>query len=124
MALVVHVESVVDRSNVTVTAAPNPVYEQAPDASGLRFAFGLRVAESAGVATRLVSMKINGEDYTPQIERLFGATRVPANGALQANIKANVPYAPSEQYIELGGVDEGSGQRWYRTVSVRFLPAQ
>jgi hypothetical protein len=117
----VRVESVVDRSNVAVNIAPNPVYEQAPDASGMRYVFSVRLAEAAGVSTRLVSMKINGEDYSSEIDRLFGTSNIPASGAIEATIKANVPYVPSNQYLEFGGIDS-NGQRWYRTVSVRFLP--
>jgi hypothetical protein len=118
----VRVDSVVDKSNVTASVAPNPVYEQEPDASGMRFSFGVRIAESAGVGTRLVSMKINGEDYSSEIGRIFPTTSIPASGAIEATIKANVTYVPSDQYLEFGGIDDASGQRWYRTVAVRFLP--
>ncbi len=117
----VRVDVALDRSRVDASVTPNPVFEQEPDSTGARWFFQIRLREEAGVATRVDTFKVNGADYSAQIETLFGSSRIAASGSIQANLRAaNLP-APSEQYFEVGGVDEGTGQRWYRTISASFL---
>jgi hypothetical protein len=118
----VRVEAAADRSRVSVSVSPNPVYAREPDATGSRWFFEVLVQEEAGVATRLDTFKINGEDYSGRIEALFGSAALAPSGSLRASLRAANLFAPSEQYFELGGYDEATGQRWYRTVAVSFLP--
>ncbi|MFN0172592.1 MAG: trypsin-like peptidase domain-containing protein, partial [Bryobacteraceae bacterium] len=117
----VRVDVALDRSRVNASVSPNPIFEQEPDSTGARWFFQIRLQEEAGVATGLDTFKVNGVDYSSQIQSLFGATRIAANGSIQANLQAANLSVPTEQYFEVGGVDEGSGQRWYRTISASFL---
>lgn len=118
----VRVEVAADRSRVSVSVSPDPVYAREPDDTGSRWFFEVLVREEAGVATRLDTFQINGEDYSGRIEALFGSAALPPSGTLRASLRAANLFAPSEQYFELGGYDETTGQRWRRTVAVSFLP--
>jgi hypothetical protein len=118
----VRAELKLDRSNVAIAIAPNPVYEQPPDADGARWSFQIRIAEKAGVATRLTSVKMNGIDYSRYISSWFGADRIDGSGSLAADLRSAGPFFPGDQYFEFAGVDESSGQPWYQTAVVAFVP--
>ncbi|MGH9718768.1 MAG: BACON domain-containing protein [Bryobacteraceae bacterium] len=118
----VRVDMRYNRSAVAASVTPSPVVEQAADADGARWFFALRLEESAGVATRLTSLKINGVDYSSRIVEWFGTDRIAAGGNIQARLKMANLFVPSEQSFEFVGVDDGSGQTWSRTISARFLP--
>jgi hypothetical protein len=117
----VRVEIRMDRSQVQVTFDPNPVTEQPPDSDGVRWVFSIRLEEKAGAATRLTMFRINGEDFSKSIEYFFGGARLSANGKLEATLRATGPFAGA-QYFDFGGVDEASGQTWYQSVAVPFVP--
>jgi len=118
----VRVEAAADRSRVSVSVSPDPVYAREPDATGARWFFEVLVREEAGVGTRLDTFIINGEDHSRHLEALFGSAVLPPFGALRASLRAANLFTPSEQYFELGGYDETTGQRWRRTLAVSFLP--
>jgi hypothetical protein len=105
----------VDQSNVVATITPSPV-----DQSAGQWAFQIRLAETAGVATRITAAKFNGADYTSSIGAWFGATRIGANAAVVAPLTGAGRFPVGDQYFEFWGVDDANGQPWYRTAVVTF----
>jgi hypothetical protein len=101
------------QSNVSASITPATV-----SASAGAYSFTMQLAESAGVATTLTSVKINGVDYSSNIAAWFGAARIPAKGAVKASLHAS-GVAPGLQFFEFSGTDD-SGQQWYRVVSAMF----
>jgi hypothetical protein len=102
------------QSNVTAMVAPATV----TSSNGI-WSFQIQLADTAGVATRLTAIKINGTDYSANIAAWFGANQIPASGAILAQLKASgVPAGP--QYFEFWGADNASGQTWYRVATATF----
>lgn len=104
------------QSNVVETISPNPVYQ-----SGGQWSFKVRLAETAGVATHVAGMKINGTDYSSSVKVWFGAEGIAANGAIEAPLQAPGSYPAGIQYFEFWGTDDVSGQTWYRVASVSLM---
>jgi hypothetical protein len=105
----------VDQSNVAASISPSPVYQ-----SGGLWSFAIQLAETAGAATRVTTLRLNGTDYSAYIPAWFGTNHIAANGVIEAPLKA-AGLAPGDQYFEFEGTDDASGQTWYRvaTVSLR-----
>jgi hypothetical protein len=104
----------VDQSNIVASVSPNPVVQS----DGL-WSFRIRVAETNGAATRLTGLRVNGAEYSEYIASWFGTGSIAASGAIEASLTA-AGLAPGELYFEFWGVDEASGQEWYRVTSARF----
>ena len=116
----VRVDMRVDRSSVTASVTPSPVVAaDEPYADGARWSFTLRLQETAGMATRVTTLKINAADYSSRIAEWFGTDRIAASGRIEARLRMANLSVPTEQYFEVGGVD-ASGQRWYVTLAVPF----
>jgi hypothetical protein len=111
-----------DRSRVSLSVTPDPVYEQSPDSGGFRWFYGIQLNETAGVETRVTMFRIDGADLSPEIPLWFGSDRISAGGALSTGVKARYVNAPAEQYIEIAGVDVATNQFWSRTYTLRLLP--
>jgi hypothetical protein len=105
----------VDQSNVSAVISPNPVVQ-----SGALRSFQIRLAETAGAATRLTALKFNGEDYSSSIVAWFGTDRIPANGAIVAPLSTSGNFPRGDQYFEFWGIDDAGGQPWYRVATVTF----
>ncbi|MBZ5606351.1 MAG: serine protease [Acidobacteriia bacterium] len=105
----------IDVSSVTVTASPDPVPE-----NGTSWTLSLAVNEAAGASTSLTGLKIDGVDYSANIPTWFGGTHIAANGSLTGTIHTSGLYTPVTKYFEFFGKDDGSGQTWYRLVTVTF----
>ena len=88
--------------------------------SGAVRSFQIRLAETGGAATRLSALKFNGQDYSSSIADWFGTDRIPANGAIVAPLSTAGTYPRGDQYFEFWGVDDASGQPWYRVTTVTF----
>ncbi len=104
------------QSNVLETITPNPVYQ-----SGGQWSFKVRLGETGGVATHVTGMKIDGTDYSSSVKSWFGTDRIAANGAIEAPLQAPGSFPGGAQFFEFWGVDDVSGQPWYRVASVSFL---
>jgi hypothetical protein len=104
-----------NQSNVQPAINPNPVIQ-----SGGLWNFTVTLAETGGTGTTLTAVKVNGTDYTSGITSWFGSNYIPANGQLSAPLSATGRFPPGDQYFEFFGVDDGTGQTWYRTATVRF----
>jgi hypothetical protein len=65
-------------------------------------------------------MKFNGADYSSSIVGWFGTDRIPASGAIVAALRGAGLFPHGDQYFEFWGVDEASGQSWYRVATVTF----
>ncbi len=83
------------------------------------WSFQMKLAETAGVSTTVTALKIGGTDYSGYITQWFGTNHLAANGTIQASLRASgVNGGP--QYFEFWGVDDASGQTWYRVASATF----
>jgi len=105
----------VDQSNVVPSIAPNPVAQ-----GGGQWSFQIRLLETAGASTRVTAMKFNGADYSANIVGWFGTNRIPASGAIVAPLHGSGVFPHGDQYFEFWGVDDASGQPWYRVAAVTF----
>jgi hypothetical protein len=65
-------------------------------------------------------MKFNGTDYSTSIAGWFGTTKIGANGAIVAPLTGNGLFPAGDQYFEFWGVDDATGQPWYRVATVTF----
>jgi hypothetical protein len=106
---------VLDQSNVVATVAPNPVVQD-----GGQWSFQIKLAETAGVATHITAAKFNGTDYSSNVGGWFGTTKISANGNIVAPLSGAGRFPAGDQYFEFWGVDDASGQPWYRTAVVTF----
>jgi hypothetical protein len=104
-----------DQSNVVAGITPNPVVQ-----NGAEWSFQIRLADTAGASTRVTALKFNGTDYTANIVKWFGTDRIAANGAIVATLHGAGLFPHGDQYFEFWGVDEASGQSWYRVATVTF----
>jgi hypothetical protein len=104
----------VNQSNVVASISPNPVYQ-----SNGQWSFTIRLAETAGAATTVTALRLNGMDFSPDIATWFGTAHIAANGVLQASLSA-ANMSPGNQFFEFEGIDDASGQTWYRTATVTF----
>jgi hypothetical protein len=100
---------------VVATITPNPVVQD----SG-QWSFQIKLAETAGVATHLTAAKFNGADYTSSMVRWFGTTNIGANTTIIAPLTGAGRFPSGDQYFEFWGIDDASGQPWYRTAIVTF----
>jgi hypothetical protein len=105
----------VDQSNVVASITPNPVVQ-----TSALWTFQIRLADTAGASTRVTAMKFNGTDYSANIADWFGTDRIAANGAIVAPLRGAGVFPHGDQYFEFWGVDEASGQPWYRVATVTF----
>src|SRR5208337_2539555 len=64
-------------SAVVPSIDQNPVFQQAPDASGNPWHFKITLSEESGVATTLKDFTIDGVSYATQIATLFGSATIP-----------------------------------------------
>jgi len=109
-------------SAVTSSVTPNPVYRQAPDASGATFSFTVQLQETAGVSTTLTDFTFDGMSFGGSLASFLGGATLPAHGTLTANLKAgNIP-VPSTVVMVFTGRDT-SGAAWSQQAAVPFLPA-
>ena len=106
-----------DRSNVKVSISPDPVYQT----NGL-WTLTIRLQDTGGAATRFTAFKLNGRDFSSGIAEWFGGDAIAAGGALQANLQSDAAFPAGDQYFEFWGVDTATGQPWYRSVAVSFVP--
>ena len=105
----------VDQSNVVASITPNPVVQ-----NGAEWSFQIRLADTAGASTRVTALKFNGTDYSANIATWFGTDRIAASGAIVATLHGAGVFPHGDQYFEFWGVDEASGQSWYRVATVTF----
>ncbi|MGO9257542.1 MAG: protease pro-enzyme activation domain-containing protein [Bryobacteraceae bacterium] len=108
-------------SQVTPSVTPNPVYQQAPDANGDRFFFTIQLKETAGVATTVTGLTLDGVSYAASIADFFGSTTLAAHGTLSASMKAANMSVPTSVTMGFTGRD-ASGATWTQQIAVPFLP--
>jgi hypothetical protein len=102
------------QSNVSAAVAPATVY-----ASNGIWSFQMQLTETAGVATHLTALKIDGTDYSANIAQWFGTNQIAADGSIQAPLQAS-GLPTGSQYFEFWGMDNASGQTWYRVATAAF----
>jgi uncharacterized protein (TIGR03437 family) len=104
-------------SAVVVSASPNPVYQQAPDAQDNRWTTKITLTEEAGIGTILTGFTINGA--SSDVVSSFGSATIPSHGSLTATVKfANIS-VPAVVVFGFTGLD-ASGQAWSRQISIPF----
>jgi hypothetical protein len=104
-----------DQSNVVAGITPNPAVQ-----SGAQWSFQISLQETGGASTRVTALKFNGADESANIVSWFGTDRIPASGAIVAPLSGAGVFPHGAQYFEFWGVDEASGQPWYRVATVTF----
>ena len=104
-----------DQSNVVASITP----AQVPQTDG-QWSFKIRLAETAGAATQVTAIKINGTDYSSNIKSWFGTDRISAKGAIEAPLQGSGKTPAGTQYLEFSGIDDASWQHWYRVATVTF----
>jgi hypothetical protein len=104
-----------DQSNVVASITPNPVVQ-----GGGQWSFQIKLAETAGIATHVTAAKFNGADYTSSVAGWFGTNKIAANGTIVAPLTGAGRFPAGDQYFEFWGVDDATGQPWYRTTVVTF----
>jgi uncharacterized protein (TIGR03437 family) len=107
-------------ANVVPSVAPNPVFQQAPDANGYNFFYTVRLSEIAGTAATLTGLTIAGADYSSYIPIWFGGGSIPANGTVAAALKAQIGALPVNRVFGFSGTD-ASGAAWTQQITVPFL---
>jgi subtilase family serine protease len=107
-------------SQVVLSVTPNPVYQQAPNANGATFSFTIQLNETAGVGTTLTGFTFGGVSYAASIASFFGATTLPAHGALSASLQGANIAVPSSVTMVFTGRD-ASGTAWSQQIAVSFL---
>jgi uncharacterized protein (TIGR03437 family) len=107
-------------ASVVPSVAPNPVFQQAPDASGYNFYYTVRLSEIAGTAATLTGLTIAGADYSSDIPSWFGSGSIPANGTVAALLKAQIGAVPVNRVFGFSGTD-ASGATWTQQITVPFL---
>jgi uncharacterized protein (TIGR03437 family) len=110
-------------SAVSVSVAPNPVYQTPADSQGYQWVFSVQLTETAGVATTLTGFTNNGIIDTSSIASYFGSTSLPANGTLTAELGFKTLAVPLTETFAFTGTD-ASGRTWTQQASAQFLPAQ
>ncbi len=108
-------EVTTSQSNVQPAISPNPVI-----LTGGLWNFTVQLVETGGAATTVTAIKVNGNDYSSSIVGWFGTNHIDANGEIDAPLSATGRFPAGYQYFEFFGVDDVSGQTWYRTATVRF----
>jgi hypothetical protein len=104
-----------DQSNVVAGITPNPVVQ-----ASAQWSFQILLQETAGTSTRVTALKFNGADESANIVSWFGTDRIPASGTIVAPLSGAGVFPHGSQYFEFWGVDEASGQPWYRVATVTF----
>jgi uncharacterized protein (TIGR03437 family) len=110
-------------SAVVPSIAPNPVYQQTPDADGYSWFYTVKLTEIAGVATTLTGFSIDGTDYSSDIVSGFGSATIPAKGTLSAAMRSKLPSVPVTRVFAFSGADAG-GAKWSQQISVPFYGPQ
>ncbi|HTX37163.1 MAG TPA: protease pro-enzyme activation domain-containing protein, partial [Bryobacteraceae bacterium] len=103
-------------SAVVVSANPNPVYQQTPDAQGNQWSTEITLSEEAGVGTTLTGFTINGASSNLSA---FSSTTIPPLGSVTATVKFATMTVPSVVVFGFSGQD-ASGQKWSQQISVSF----
>jgi uncharacterized protein (TIGR03437 family) len=108
-------------SNVVPTCNPNPVYQQQPNSQGYSWFYTITLTETAGVATSLTGLKVDGMDYSPQLAAYFGTSTITiaAGGNVSANLEAMGLAVPTSSVYVFSGVDAG-GRQWSQQLTISF----
>ena len=123
------VHSWTDPSNTPVAAGSavvpsidqNPVFEQAPDSQGNRWAFTITLNEEAGIATTLTAFTINGQQQDLVTD--FGSAAIPADGSVSTSLGIKTLAVPTTVVFGFNGKD-ADGRTWSQQLTVPFNAAQ
>jgi uncharacterized protein (TIGR03437 family) len=109
-------------SAVVPSIDQNPVFEQASDASGFRWAFQITLTEENGIGTTLTGFSINGQNYSPGA--VFATTQIAAGGSVSSTGLGFTTLAvPANVVFEFTGMD-ASGAKWSEQLTIPFESAQ
>jgi uncharacterized protein (TIGR03437 family) len=110
-------------SAVVPSIDQNPVFQQAPDASGNSWVFTIGLQEEAGIGATLTDFTIDGASYASQIATLFGGASIPPDGSISARIGLKSVAVPKNVVFVFVGID-ASGKQWSTQMSVPFQGPQ
>jgi uncharacterized protein (TIGR03437 family) len=104
-------------SAVVMSANPNPVYQQTPDAQGNQWITTITLTEEAGVGTTLTDFTVNG--VSTSVVANFSSATIPPLGSISAVIKYASLTVPAAVVFGFTGLD-ASGKTWSQQISVPF----
>ncbi len=81
------------------------------------FAVKIQLQETAGAATKLTGVSINGVNMTPAIGAMFGGPQIAAHATLTAVVNVQWSPLPATLVFVFTGSD-ASGKQWTQTVSL------
>lgn len=113
----------VRNSAIVASIDQNPVFQQAPDASGNGWRFQLTLKEEAGIGTTLKDFTIDGVSYASQIASFFGTPLIAPNGSISANLGLKNVAVPKTVVFTFSGIDAG-GATWTTQMSIPFQGVQ
>ena len=108
------------KSNVTVVLTDPVLVDGVPGASGeTKWTFVMTLAERAGVATKVTSFKVAGQDRSNEVAELFQTPDIlPGESRTVLVQLASTDNASGFLPIEVDGLDPGSGALWSQTMTV------
>lgn len=109
----------VNPSAVVPSIVPNPVYQEATDSAGYSWFYTIHLQETAGVATTLTGLTIDGADESSSILSFFGTASIPAGGSISSNVRAKNLAPPVNRVFIFSGTDVG-GRQWTQQITVPF----
>jgi V8-like Glu-specific endopeptidase len=121
VVVTVDLDATLSKPLVSATVSPNPVVELPPSNDGLNYEFQLKLEEKAGMAVRITSLVMDGQDKTPLIRQILGTDRLAPRGVIEAKIRAYLQPDGTERSFVFGGFAPASGQRWSATAKAKFV---
>ena len=117
-------------SAVVASVDRTPVFQQAADASGIKWKFNLTLNEEAGIGTTLTDFLMDGVSYASQIKTLFGSASIAPRGIHLGRAGAEGPGGSKERGLPLLGcgcnradLDHRLFRSLQRTAGARLHPA-
>ena len=104
-------------SAIVPSVTPNPLYEQPPNSSGYAWFYTVRLTNQSSVATTLTKFTIGSFDESSNIKSFFGASTIPANGAIQAGVSSANLNSSTNLVLGFAGAD-ASGATWSQQLTV------
>ena len=105
-----------DQSNVVASITPNPVVQ-----NSAQWSFQIRLQETAGAVHPRHCLEVQRRGRVGQYRRV-GSARIASRPAAPSWPRCSGAgvFPHGDQYFEFWGVDEASGQPWYRVATVTF----
>ena len=109
-------------SMVAPSISPNPVYA-AVTSAGSTWQVAITLTNLDSVATTFTGFQFATLDESSQIAKFFGATKIPGNSSLSANLQLTGLVPPMSVPFTFSGAD-ADGTTWKQTVNLAIADSQ